>query len=116
MTNNRHEEATRLANRSYRTLVFLDETTEGEPIYVALNPELKGCVSQGDTPDEAVTNLREARFDFIYFLLEDGLDVPEPQQLGSHVAILMSENLADNSETSRMIYEMNPDYPPAQSA
>lgn len=112
MRNNRYEEATRLANRSYRTLVFLDETTEGEPIYVALNPELKGCVSQGDTPDEAIANLREARVDFIYFLLEDGLDVPEPKQLGSHIVIPMSKYLADDGE----IHDTEPDYPWSQSA
>ncbi len=106
-------EAKRLADRPYRTIVFLGETTDGEPGYVALNPELEGCVSQGDTPDEALLNLKEARVDYIYFLLEDGLEVPEPQLLSFHTTIFVSDFTQDYTESEKdpsTIYDNKPHY------
>ena len=44
--------------------------------YVANCPALKGCVSQGDTKEEALRNVREAIEAYIEALLEDGLPVP----------------------------------------
>lgn len=72
------DEAIQLANRQYAHLVFLDEATDDTSIYIALNPELDGCISQGDTPREAIQNLSEARIDYIESILEDGLVIPEP--------------------------------------
>jgi len=43
--------------------------------YVAYVPALKGCVSQGDTKEEALHNLKEAMEAYIEALLEDGLQV-----------------------------------------
>jgi predicted RNase H-like HicB family nuclease len=53
--------------------------TTVDTLYIAQNPELPGCKSQGRTPKEAIANLAAARIDFIYFLIEDGLPVPDPQ-------------------------------------
>jgi predicted RNase H-like HicB family nuclease len=72
------ERAKILANRPYTALVRLDQTTDGNPIYVATNIEIEGCIAQGETVDEAIANLSEARFDFIRSLLEDDLPVPDP--------------------------------------
>lgn len=44
--------------------------------YVVYVPALKGCVSQGETRDEAVRNIKEAVEVYIEALLEDGLPVP----------------------------------------
>ena len=44
--------------------------------YVAYAPALKGCVSQGNTKEEAVNNLRQAMEAYIEALVEDGLPVP----------------------------------------
>ena len=44
--------------------------------YVALVPVLRGCVSQGETKDEALANVKEAMEAYIEALLEDGLPVP----------------------------------------
>ena len=44
--------------------------------YVAYAPALKGCVSQGDTKEAAVTHLKEAMEAYVEALLEDGLPVP----------------------------------------
>ncbi len=40
-------------------------------------PSLKGCVSQGQTKEEAIENIKEAIDGYIAALNEDGLSVPE---------------------------------------
>lgn len=40
-------------------------------------PSLPGCVSQGQTREEAIRNMREAIQGYIAALEEDGLQVPE---------------------------------------
>jgi predicted RNase H-like HicB family nuclease len=45
--------------------------------YVAEVPSLPGCISQGTTKEEAVTNIREAIQGYIAALEEDNLPVPE---------------------------------------
>lgn len=40
--------------------------------------ELPGCISQGDTADEAMTRIREAQELWIEGALGDGIPVPEP--------------------------------------
>jgi predicted RNase H-like HicB family nuclease len=44
--------------------------------YVVYAPALKGCVSEGNTKDEALRNIKEAIEAYIEALLEDGLPVP----------------------------------------
>jgi predicted RNase H-like HicB family nuclease len=44
--------------------------------YVVYAPVLKGCVSQGETKEEALRNIKEAIEVYIEALLEDGLPVP----------------------------------------
>ena len=45
--------------------------------WVAECPSLPGCISQGQTRTEAITNIREAIEAYVAVLEEDGLDVPE---------------------------------------
>lgn len=40
-------------------------------------PSLPGCVSQGETKEEALANIKEAIHGYIAALEEDGLPVPE---------------------------------------
>lgn len=40
-------------------------------------PSLPGCISQGETKEEAITNIKEAIEVYIAALEEDGLPVPE---------------------------------------
>jgi predicted RNase H-like HicB family nuclease len=44
---------------------------------VAEVPSLPGCISQGKTREEAVTNIREAINAYVNALKEDGISVPE---------------------------------------
>jgi len=41
--------------------------------------ELPGCMSQGDTPDEALTMIQEAMLGWLEVSLEAGHTIPEPQ-------------------------------------
>ena len=91
MDTRRFEKAQTLARRDYQALVFPDRTTDGDSIYVAVVLEIPGCNSFGYSVQEAMENLESAKADFIYFLLEDGLPVPEPQLLGQRVRINMSD-------------------------
>ncbi len=45
--------------------------------FIAECPSLPGCISQGQTREEAVVNIKEAIQGYIAVLKEDGLPVPE---------------------------------------
>jgi len=45
--------------------------------WVAECPSLPGCISQGETRDEAILNIKEAIILYIETLEEDGFPVPE---------------------------------------
>lgn len=45
--------------------------------WVAECPSLPGCISQGSSREEAVSNIREAIELYVETLAEDGLPVPE---------------------------------------
>jgi len=80
---NTRAKAEELAKRPYLIMASIDETTEGEPIYLARALEIDGCFGQGGTSEAAIEDLRLAMQDFIESLLEDGLPVPEPTPLKS---------------------------------
>ncbi|MBW4494643.1 MAG: type II toxin-antitoxin system HicB family antitoxin [Oscillatoria princeps RMCB-10] len=56
-----------------QVLIYTDE--DGN--WVAECPSLPGCVSQGQTKEEAIINIKEAINLYISALEEDGLPVPE---------------------------------------
>ncbi len=72
--------AKELAARHYFTIIDREKSNKGGYYYVATHPDLPGCVADGQTPEEAKQELAKARVDFIYFLLEDNLAVPEPKK------------------------------------
>jgi predicted RNase H-like HicB family nuclease len=78
MNEAQRQKAEKLARRPYLVELLKDELSDGQTIYIASNPALPGCKSQGMTSEEAQKNLESARIDYIYFLLEDGLPVPDP--------------------------------------
>jgi predicted RNase H-like HicB family nuclease len=55
--------------------------------WVAECPSLPGCISQGNTKEEAISNIREAISGYIKALEEDGLPVPEERFESLLVAI-----------------------------
>lgn len=87
----RWQEAKKLAARPYQLHFFPDESTVGETGYYVRVPEMPGCVSDGATVEEARNNIQDALVDFIYFLLEDGMEVPEPMPVGSRAVMYSHE-------------------------
>lgn len=68
----------------YTIALVFDRDEEGHEGWVAEVEELPGCMSQGETPGEAVENVRLAMADWITVALEDGRPVPEPRAIFSH--------------------------------
>lgn len=60
--------------RPYSKVLVRDETGG----YVAEVLEFPGCITEGDTPDEAIRNLDEAMEDWLKAVLESRMSVPEP--------------------------------------
>ena len=58
----------------YRVLIEQDE----DGVYVAEAPTLPGCISQGQTRDEAVENIKEAIAAYLESLEEHDEPVPPP--------------------------------------
>ncbi len=56
--------------------VLLVAEPEGE--YTALHPDLKGCVAVGETREEALANLEEARRLWLETAYEHGDEIPLP--------------------------------------
>ncbi len=46
--------------------------------YVAKIAELPGCLTQGDTLDDAIKMIEDAKAGWIDLALQDGKDIPEP--------------------------------------
>lgn len=78
MNENLREKAKTLAARPYLIRIVRDDSEPEEVLFVALNPELEGCVAQGLSVEEAEANLDEFRIDYIEHLLEHNLPVPDP--------------------------------------
>jgi predicted RNase H-like HicB family nuclease len=55
--------------------VFIHPGEDG--FWVAECPSLPGCISQGDTREAAIANIREAIEGYVLALEEDGIPVPE---------------------------------------
>jgi predicted RNase H-like HicB family nuclease len=64
-----------------QVIIYTDENGE----WCASCPSLPGCHSQGDTREEAITNIRDAIQLYIEALEADGLPVP-PE---THEAIIL---------------------------
>ena len=71
------DELERYLALDYPTLVEADMCGAAR-CYVARHPDLRGCMSHGATPEEALTNLREVRELYLSTLLENGVRPPEP--------------------------------------
>lgn len=64
----------------YATVVKEDEATDGSRVFVAEIPALPGCMSHGETPEEALQNLSEAVELYLEAMAEGGQPAPAPRQ------------------------------------
>lgn len=56
----------------YRVLIEEDE----DGIFIAYAPELPGCISQGNTRDEAINNIKDAVLGYLISLKKHNEPVP----------------------------------------
>jgi predicted RNase H-like HicB family nuclease len=109
------KQAKELAMRPYFVKVIRDETTDGEPIYLANVLELEGCFGQGETPEDALADLQLAMVDYIASLLEDDLPVPNPADFVATTSsafsktVSMSVTSMDTPKTANKIANKAPD-------
>ncbi len=60
---------------------------KGERNYSAYVPDLPGCVSVGDTLEEARAEIREAIEFHLEGMREDGLPIPKPSSWAGYVEV-----------------------------
>ena len=63
-------------------LEILPDSAEGG--YVASYPELRGCITVGDSPAAAAANAEDAKKEWILAALEDGVNIAEPETADSY--------------------------------
>jgi predicted RNase H-like HicB family nuclease len=61
---------------------------KGERNYSAYVPDLPGCVSVGDTVEEATAEIREAIEFHLEGMREDGLPIPKPSSRAEYVEVV----------------------------
>jgi len=59
--------------------VYLEPSDEGG--YTAIVPSLPGCISEGDTKEEAIKNIKEAIELYLESVEDDMLTLPEAEEL-----------------------------------
>ncbi|HDQ44945.1 MAG TPA: type II toxin-antitoxin system HicB family antitoxin [bacterium] len=64
--------------RKYYKAMFEHQEEGG---YTVTIPSLPGCISEGDTYDEALTHIKEAMELYLESLKADGLPIPEENHL-----------------------------------
>lgn len=55
---------------------IIEDKSEGG--YIASYPDLPGCLTCGETLEEAVKNAGDAKREWLLAAMEEGIDIPEP--------------------------------------
>jgi len=64
----------------YHITLVRDEDVEGDVAWVASVDELPGCISQGDSAEEAAEMIREAMEAWLDVALQHGDPIPQPRR------------------------------------
>lgn len=56
---------------------WFPDTSEGG--YIAYFPELKGCITCGETVEKAAANAIDAKREWLSAAIEDGVEIPYPE-------------------------------------
>jgi predicted RNase H-like HicB family nuclease len=67
-------------NLDYPIKLTKDQDEKG-PYWLAEHPDLPGCKTHGDTKEEALKNLDEAKISWMYSYADLGKEIPKPNQL-----------------------------------
>jgi antitoxin HicB len=69
-----------------RQVVLIPDAEVGG--FTVIVPSLPGCISEGDTVEEALANIKEAIDLYIESMIEHGEEVPEDTGLPLQIALL----------------------------
>ena len=75
-----YKQAEELADQNYLVQIEKEYLSTGELVFVATNPDLPNCIGNGETEKEAIFDLRNARIDYIAYMLQNKLPIPKPSQ------------------------------------
>lgn len=78
-------------SEALRYAVVFERSDDGYGVFV---PDLPGCVSVGDTLEEAQSNIREAIEGHIAVMREFGDPIPAPTTLTQYVEVSLQQLLA----------------------
>ncbi len=78
-------------SEALRYAVVFEKSADGYGVFV---PDLPGCVSLGDTLEEAQVNIREAIEGHLSVMREFGDAIPEPTTLTQYVEVSTPQQMA----------------------
>ena len=65
----------------YKNLPYTRELAKGDDGWLVRIKELHGCISQGDTVEEALSMIDDALESWLETAIEDGIDIPLPESM-----------------------------------
>ena len=65
---------------------FIIQYDEDNNIYIASVPELQGCMAHGDTPEDAIREVRIVMEMWLEVAEEKGLEIPKPLTQNTMIA------------------------------
>lgn len=95
MSSTRQNSKTRKAKPEFKYRVDITWSPEDEA-YIVKVPELEGCVTHGDSMEEAVANAKEAIAGYLDSLKARGLSAPKPlaeQKFSGKIPLRIDPNL-----------------------
>ena len=98
-------EVGRYTKLPYTVCLYYDDS-DGDPVWMAYVAELDGCMSHGDTPEEATAMIREAMEGWLAVSVKHGDPIPPPKEhfpeydgkFGVRVPAGLHERLAREAE------------------
>ena len=79
-----NDELTELMRRQYKVVLRPLPDLDGGGWLVEI-PELPGCISDGNTKDEALRNVEDAKLEWFDYALKKGVSIPQPGDYESEV-------------------------------
>jgi antitoxin HicB len=75
------------------TITLKRGTAEGEKYWIARVLELPHCMTHGVTPEEALSDIEDAKLEWLKSNLEDELPIPEPARFSGQYHLRMPPSL-----------------------
>lgn len=74
-----------MASRLYRVIAYQGPDDGPDDGWDVIFPDFPGCITQGDTPEEAIKNANEALALHVEGMVAEGLDLPASSRINERV-------------------------------